>query len=95
MEVLEVHLEIGLVENKIKVKKLIFVCGFNSYLGINEEYDTVNKTMYFDNLQDVKQLANEIYVFIQTTTLMLNMMLRKNLLILLQQNKFVFQMLDI
>ena len=25
-----------LVENKLKVKKLIFVCGFNNYLGINE-----------------------------------------------------------
>ena len=39
-----------LVENKVKVRKLIFVCGFNNYLGINEEYDTVNKTMNFDNL---------------------------------------------
>lgn len=52
-----------LTENNVKVKKLIFVCGFNNYLGINEEYDAVNKTMYFDNLQDVKQLANEIICF--------------------------------
>ena len=52
-----------LVENKIKVKKLIFVCGFNNYLGINEEYDTVNKSMYFDNLKDVKQFTNEIICF--------------------------------
>ena len=52
-----------LVENKIKVKKLIFVCGFNNYFEINEEYDTVNGTMYFDNLQDVKQYANEIICF--------------------------------
>ena len=52
-----------LVENKVKVGKLIFVCGFNNYLGINEEYDTVNKTMYFDNLVDVKQYANEIICF--------------------------------
>ena len=28
-----------LVENKIQVKRLIFVCGFNHYLGISEEYD--------------------------------------------------------
>ena len=28
---------------------------FNNYLGLNEEYDTVNKTMYFDNLEEVKQ----------------------------------------
>ncbi len=52
-----------LVENKVKVKKLIFVCGFNNYFGINEEYDTVNGTMYFDNLQDVKQYADKIICF--------------------------------
>ena len=52
-----------LTVNKVKVKKLIFVCGFNNYLGINEEYDAVNKSMYFDNLQDVKQYANEIICF--------------------------------
>ena len=52
-----------LTENNIKVNKLILVWGFNNYLGINEEYDAVNKTMYFDNLQDVKQLANEIICF--------------------------------
>ena len=52
-----------LVENKIKVKKLIFVCGFNNYLGINEEYDAVNNSMYFNNLQDIKQCAKEIICF--------------------------------
>ena len=52
-----------LVDNKIKVKKLIFVCGFNNYLGINEEYDAVNKSMYFDNLEDVKKFASEIICF--------------------------------
>lgn len=52
-----------LTENKLKVKKLIFVCGFNNYLGINEEYDAVNKTMYFDDLEDAKQYANEIICF--------------------------------
>lgn len=45
------------------MKKLIFVCGFNNYLGINDEYDTVNKTMYFDKLEDVKQYADEIICF--------------------------------
>lgn len=44
-----------LVENKINVKRLVFVCGFNNYLGINEEYDAVNKSMYLDNLEDIKQ----------------------------------------
>ena len=49
-----------LVKHKIKVGKLIFVCGFNNYFGINEEYDEVNKTMYFDELAKVKVCANEI-----------------------------------
>jgi predicted alpha/beta hydrolase family esterase len=26
-----------LVQNKIKVKRLVFVCGFNNYLGINPD----------------------------------------------------------
>ena len=52
-----------LIEHKVKVKKLIFVCGFNNYLGINEEYDTVNKSMYLNNLEDVKQYADEIICF--------------------------------
>jgi len=52
-----------LTENKVKVKKLIFVCGFNNYFGINDEYDEVNGTMYFDNLEEVKQYADEIICF--------------------------------
>lgn len=52
-----------LVSHKMKVKRLIFVCGFNNYLGINEEYDNVNKSMYFDNLKDVKQYSEEIICF--------------------------------
>lgn len=49
-----------LVENKIKVKRLILVCGFNNYFGINEEYDTVNGSMYFDNLAEVKKYCDDI-----------------------------------
>lgn len=52
-----------LVEHKVKVKRLVFVCGFNNYLGIYEEYDNVNRTMYFDNLQDVKDYADEIICY--------------------------------
>ena len=36
-----------LVQNKLKVKRLVLFSGFNNYFGINEEYDTVNSTMYF------------------------------------------------
>ena len=49
-----------LVENKISVKKLVFVCGFNNYLGINEEYDSVNRSMFFDNLAEVKKYCPNI-----------------------------------
>ena len=52
-----------LVENKVKVKKLIFVCGFNNYLGINEDYDNVNRSMYLENLGDVKKYCDEIVCF--------------------------------
>ena len=51
-----------LIENQIKVKRLVFVCGFNNYLGINEEYDAVNKSMFFDNLCDVKKYCNDIKI---------------------------------
>lgn len=52
-----------LVEHKIKVNKLIFVCGFNNYIGINEDYDYVNKSMYFNNLEDTKNYANKIICY--------------------------------
>ena len=51
------------MENKIKVKRLVFVCGFNNYLGINKEYDTVNKSMYFDDLETIKKYCNDIICF--------------------------------
>jgi len=52
-----------LVENKIKVKRLIFVCGFNNYLGIDKDYDAVNKSMYFDDLADIKKYCDDIVCF--------------------------------
>ncbi|MBQ4557969.1 MAG: alpha/beta hydrolase [Clostridia bacterium] len=52
-----------LVDKKIKVKKLIFVCGFNNYLGINEEYDAVNGSMFFDDLYLIKDYAKDIISF--------------------------------
>lgn len=52
-----------LIENKIKVKRLVFVCGFNNYLGLNEEYDTVKKSMYINNLSDIKNYCNDIICF--------------------------------
>ena len=52
-----------LIEREIKVKKLIFVCGFNNYLGINPEYDAVNEPMFLNNLKEVKNYCNEIICF--------------------------------
>lgn len=52
-----------LVENKIRVKRLVFVCGFNHYFGIDENYDAVNESMYFDSLADVKQYCEDITCF--------------------------------
>ena len=52
-----------LVNKKIKVKKLIFVCGFNNYLGIDPEYDAVNGSMFLDNLENIKNYCNNIICF--------------------------------
>lgn len=52
-----------LIANKIKVKRLVFVCGFNNYLGLNDEYDEVNKTMYLDNLEDIKNYCDDIICY--------------------------------
>ena len=52
-----------LIENKIKVKRLVFVCGFNNYLGIDKDYDAVNESMYLDNLEEIKNYSNEIICY--------------------------------
>lgn len=52
-----------LIENKIKVKRLVFVCGFNNYLGIDKDYDAVNESMFFDNLSDIKNYCSDIVCF--------------------------------
>lgn len=61
-----------LITNKIKVKKLIFVCGFNNYLGIDKDFDAVNEPMFIDNLEDVKNIVRILYVIILTMIHMLN-----------------------
>ena len=52
-----------LINNKIKVKKLIFVCGFNNYLGIDPSFDAVNEPMFIDNLSDIKNYCDNIICF--------------------------------
>lgn len=52
-----------LINKKINVKKLIFVCGFNNYFGINSDFDSVNGGMYLDNLCDIKNYCRDIVCF--------------------------------
>ena len=52
-----------LITNKIKVKKLVFVCGFNNYLGIDPEFDAVNEPMFIDNFKDIKKYCNNIICY--------------------------------
>ncbi|MBR4830473.1 MAG: alpha/beta hydrolase [Bacilli bacterium] len=52
-----------LINNKVKVKRLVLVCGFNNYLGIDEEYDSVNESMYTNNLAEIKNYCNDIICY--------------------------------
>ena len=52
-----------LISKKINVKKLIFVCGFNNYFGINDDFDSVNGGMYLDNLSDIKKYCSDIVCY--------------------------------
>ncbi len=52
-----------LAERKIKVKRIVSICGFNNYLGINEDYDTVNRTMYSDTIEDIKKYCDDIVCY--------------------------------
>lgn len=52
-----------LINNKIRVKKLLFVCGFNNYLDIDTNFDLVNKPMFLDNLKDIKNYCDNIICF--------------------------------
>lgn len=45
------------------MKRLVFVCGFNNYLGIAPDYDSVNESMFFNNLSDVKNYCDDIICF--------------------------------
>lgn len=47
------------VKNNIKIGKVIFVSGFNQYLGLDEDYDDVNCTMYTNRAKEFKNLCKE------------------------------------
>ena len=49
-----------LITNKIKVSKLVFVSGFNNVFDIAEDYDTVNETMYLENIEKIHGYCDDI-----------------------------------
>ena len=49
-----------LIKHSVKVKRLVFVSGFNNYFGVSKEYDEVNKTMFTESIEKVKDLAEDI-----------------------------------
>jgi len=52
-----------LIRNKIQVKQLVFVCGFNNYLGIDKDFDAVNEPMFIDNYKDIRNYCDNIVCF--------------------------------
>jgi predicted alpha/beta hydrolase family esterase len=52
-----------LISKKIKVRKLVFVCGFNNYLGIDPDFDAVNESMFTDDLPEIKDYCPEIICY--------------------------------
>lgn len=52
-----------LIINKIRVKRLVFVCGFNNYLGVSKDYDEVNKTMFLEGIDKIKEYCDDIVCF--------------------------------
>lgn len=78
-----------LVTHQVRVKKLLFVCGFNNYFGIDEEYDAVNRSMYMENLEEIKKYSNTIICsFILIMILMFQEKQKKNLPNVLLQKKY-------
>ncbi len=47
------------IKNNLKIGRAILVSGFNQYLGLNEEYDDVNCTMYTNRLEEFKKLCKD------------------------------------
>lgn len=53
-----------LLENKIKVNKLVFVSGFNNVMVDGGDYDQVNSSFYIKgDIKTIKDYANEIICF--------------------------------
>lgn len=56
-----------LIKNDLKVKRVVFVAGFNQYLNLDEDFDEVNCTMYTTRLSEFKSHATETYCYYSKT----------------------------
>ena len=52
-----------LIEYQIRVKRLVFVCGFNNVFNIAPDYDMVNSDMYTENLSMIHEYCDDIVCF--------------------------------
>ena len=52
-----------LILKNIKVKKLVFVAGFNNYLVGDKDYDVVNESFFMEDISSIKNLADDIVCF--------------------------------
>lgn len=52
-----------LLKKQQTVKKLIFVCGFNNYLGIDSDYDAVNEPMYIESIKELPNYCDDIICY--------------------------------
>ncbi|MBQ8844549.1 MAG: alpha/beta hydrolase [Clostridia bacterium] len=52
-----------ILSNKIKIRKLISVCGFNNYIGGHPEFDNINKFMFVNDVSNFKNLCKERICF--------------------------------
>ena len=53
-----------LIENNLKIDKLISISGFNNYSVDGGDYDKVNSTMFLNNLKDARNYIKNIICFI-------------------------------
>ena len=49
-----------LIEHQIRVKRLIFICGFNKVFNIAPDYDMVNSDMYTENIERIHEFCDDI-----------------------------------
>ncbi len=51
------------VKHNLKIGKAVFVSGFNHYLGLDEDFDDVNCTMFTNRTNEFKKLCKERVCF--------------------------------